>query len=470
MTRLRLSVTTLRRILVLGIPSVVLGVFIVVSAASQLVLALVPEVATSSQLAIGAIVFTSLVSIGAVYSDSLGSRKDIVRNSPNRGLFQAMNIFPSEVYLVYVLIWRLPLYLTCAAASLAVYLAIENGDMWAYLALLSAPFALSSIHIGITTILLAFPTRSRFRLGNWVPGAGLVLGLGAVVGLLFRTQTPNGQNLTFSEPLYRLLVVVYISVLLLGIVLSCVAQKRMNHVGYWSGLSYRELGAQRGKQRVKVSVQGAVRQGWRHDPGRTTVTRICAVFILCGGFYIVAFGIDPLVRFDALVVHRIVVSVNILATLAICDVFLARNGLVAQIAKARFFWELGLDLRKLIWAHVGPIFPYVILLASVSGLAGALGAGPSTMFVGFLGAFGAAGASVIADAAIAGVRNGDGSMTTSAITSLLTMLLTVPVFGLLLIDTIATSLVAALVAALFWGGAFVCLRLQILRRPSDLVT
>lgn len=470
-TRLPMRVRTLRTVITAGFPVFALMVFALALGGAVLLRPLLGASA-DTELAVLAMGCTLMLSAGATFVDVLGSRKWVVRRAPNRGLLRALDVSPTEVHAVYVVLWRLPLFIGCMAACLAVSAVATATSPWLRALVVATPAALSLVHMTFTYRSLFRPHSVRRLRWSETLGALVLIACVVPLGLVVRAHgdfTPTTIRVEedgFVGAMFLGTIGVAIGLFAL-LFSSRRSRRRTAHWEGFDGVDRHDVGAHRC---AKPSVRAAVAQGWRSDPRRAQAIQAVGAWVAAAVFAITAWGFAPGTEAKPTFVRAAVVGGAASAALFVCDCFQAHHGFSAQMQRIRTWWELGRGTRELIDAHLRPLALYVLLVGGAALAAGWALGDTSAGVSGMLASVGAGAASALADTLGCNVRNADGSLTTTAVTSLVSLFLFAPL-GLLLISARHDLHMGAWAwAGVLSGGVIVCQSLRIRRRASHWMT
>jgi len=401
------------------------------------------------------VIIILLFSLNALYSDLLGIRKNVVTQAPNRKLFRALNFQPSDVHLVYVVAWRLPLYSALFATCSGAAIILSSQNILTSILLIFIPLLLYFLHYSLTRLAIIYqPQIMNGRTKDIAIGVITII-LAILIGLVAREQLANfSGDFLLLQGVSQVKILISITLIILSISLVAYFYLRLKNreLGEWFGFAYQQIEADPPTVKKYVSIKRIVSQGWFFDLRRLAALKIVTIFIF-GVTLVAVIWVNniPFTK-DIALLRTILLVTETFTILSISEAFLTKHGLVAQLTRARMLWELGLSKRTLILAHNFSLFEYFCLIGGFAGFLGYFIDGLNFGVSAFLIPFSVGFSCIIADTLIPPIKNVDGSLSQSALASLVALLLTLPSLAIFTLRPPAENLLALILLLSLSGG------------------
>lgn len=427
-----------------------------------------------------------LLALG-VWREAATRRRDLVAASPHAALFRALDVPATTVLTVWVLpaIARTTLFALAVATGYVAVTADLLAEHVVPPVLLAVPVAVGAVQLAIAARAARPSTAPRSRTARrvgMVVAVVLVAGAGRLVSVSVGAGSGGWPDWTLTRPVTTALVAVGAALAVLVAAAAVTGAHRALHVHPFPiGAEADEHPARRSLDAARGPVRWALRGPgwwvlratrtamWTGRPGRLR-RRWWAGAALAAG---VAVGLAPIAReVPTGGTGRLAVLVAFLSLLALTESDMQATGPTAVAARLRAVHELGAPSRRLAAGLTGAVLADGLLVGL--GVLAVLWCATGTVQTGpVLVATAVAVASVLADAVSPGRLRSDGTASLSMGAALLTVLVTVPVAGLLVTGSAGTAwtwtvAVAAGVVVVIGMGGVACVRRTVLMRPSTL--
>lgn len=410
---------------------------------------------------------------GYLLREAMSQRRFAVANSPNTGLFRALDIPAREVLIVYCWL-RATVYYLALLVVTAVFTFVFDASP----AVLLTPVSMHVATLAIATRSALRRTRPRpVPASGWAALGAVSFALGYctaryVLGPIRESGLASSFGPAEAE---RLVVGIGAASALTAV---CLAVRL--------GFDLRRLGAdsftvQLAAPRSAASRRGRLLTGTHPIAGildrelaasaihpliRKIFGFLLMALLACLGVLASGTGLLPVGGFGGRA-STIAYALVLATSLGMTELILRAAGPATFAAQFRFAWEAGLRPWGIASAAATCYLLPVAALGAGSALLLLQLAGPAIALAGPVGAAVAAGAaSLLAEWAIAPPRNPDGSAAPNTVGALAALILSAPVLFLLALASPVGGLAAAGYGICLIGGAIACIRHRILTLPS----
>lgn len=444
--------------------------------------------ASPDAAAVTMLLFMGIVNVymgaGLLARETFSRRRLRVSGSPHEDLYRALDIDKLAVFAVFVGLRTVALFAALALVNLSVVTVVVDhlaapGMGWLLAVLL--PVAMALGHLSLACRFALHPPRAaRVGLAVFV---GLVVGSavsGAALALLvveLVRQVGRADRLPTSSPAWA-----GEGSLMLAMVAAAVgAALALSFLARGVGALARECFARRPAQRPTTgSTHHSVQLATARQPvmlllhrevtrsGAAVVLRRMVLVVALLLAFVAGFGS----RFSPVVgetvsdsVVRASLLLSFLVCLAFVELVMGPAGIAPLIRHLRYLWESGLSLRTISAGAIGYYIAGATAFALLLSLLPLVAVGRWSPFHLILGlsipSAAALGQAITASSRDHGVELGDPSL----VVALMTILLSAPVLGALLLRGGPSLFLAVIYTLILVGGAHSCLQRRIIAMP-----